>query len=116
MPDEKRTVRRSPGGAYLDVGSTVEHREHSIAVPAIFDLVEADFIGHGDAATVGVVCSLGIEFYVLAPFKPIALIRDLQRESRGTDPDLAAATPMLELRSLPWPTRTSSGKGVRLEC
>ena len=61
MPDEKRTAWRMLGGAHLDVGSPVEYREHSIAVPAIFDLVEADFIGHGDAAAVSVVCSFRIE-------------------------------------------------------
>ena len=40
MPGEERTAWRSLGGAYLDIGSTVEHREHSIAVPTIFDLVK----------------------------------------------------------------------------
>ena len=44
---------------------------------AVLDLIEADLIGHGDAASVCIKGALRVEIHVVFPVKPVPLIRDV---------------------------------------
>ena len=62
----------------------LKHRDHLVAVPAILDPIEADFVGHGDPSAMGVEGSLGVEVQILPPFESLALIGNVQGESVWT--------------------------------
>ena len=55
----------------------IEHCNDSISRAAIFDVIEAELVGHGDASAMGIESTVGIEVQILLPVEPFALVGDL---------------------------------------
>src|SRR5437667_8958698 len=62
--------------------SAHDHAHDFVAAAAVLDVAEAQAIGHGDAAAVGIECALRIDLQITLPVESPALVTN--RESKLT--------------------------------